>query len=252
MCSRSGVVGYLVSPRASDWPALAVRSSSSRRYERRRSQETWWTFDPESRRHASDSSVFDNLAEGRWGPEATAYRPGPETGVQVVTYVRAGRLTRKGANGHVWTLHAGEFERTFAEPGDRDMEANPSRTHIAHVFRISLHGPQVPIDRRYARKRFAEADRKAMLVLVASGDGRSGSLSLGQDASIYSGLLYPGQHVTHELAAGRTAWLHVVSGSASVGELALMQGDGVRVASPTVSVTAREHTEVLMVEIEER
>ncbi len=231
---------------------MVVRSSSSRRYERRRSQQTWLTFDPETRKHASDSSVFDNLAESRWEPEATAFRPGPEAGVQVVTYLRAGRLTRKGANGHVWTLHAGEFERTFSEPGDRDMEANPSRTHIAHLFRISLHGPQNPVDRRYARKRFAEVDRKASLVLVASRDGRDGSLSLGQEASIYSGLLYPGQQVTQPLGAGRTAWLHVVSGALSVGELVLMQGDGVRLASPTISVTAREHTEILVVEVEAR
>jgi len=65
-----------------------------------------------------------------------------------------------------------------------------------------------------------------------------------------SALLGPGQHVVHELSPGRTAWLHLVQGEVMLGDVVLTTGDGVGVtAERAVSLTAREETELLLLDL---
>ena len=94
------------------------------------------------------------------------------------------------------------------------------------------------------------AQRRGGLCVVASSDARRGSLRIHQDALVFSALLDPGQHVVHELSQGRSAWLHLVQGEVALGDLILTTGDGAGVsAAPAVSFTAREPTEVLMLDV---
>ena len=63
-------------------------------------------------------------------------------------------------------------------------------------------------------------------------------------------MLDPGQHVVHELAQGRSAWLHLVQGEAALGDIVLTTGDGVGLtAERAVSLTAREETEILLLDL---
>ena len=79
---------------------------------------------------------------------------------------------------------------------------------------------------------------------------RRGSLRLHQDALLFSALLAPGQHVVHELASGRSAWLHVVSGELTIEDVVLGAGDGVGITDElAVSLTTREGSEILLVDL---
>jgi len=90
------------------------------------------------------------------------------------------------------------------------------------------------------------------LCVVASPDARSGSLRLRQDALLYSAMLDPGDHVVHELSQGRSTWLHLVEGEASFRDIVLSTGDGAGVtAEHAVSLTAREETEILLLDLGE-
>jgi redox-sensitive bicupin YhaK (pirin superfamily) len=80
-----------------------------------------------------------------------------------------------------------------------------------------------------------------------------GSLHLREDALIYSALLEPGQHVVHDLESGRAAWLHIVTGAVTLGDAVLRTGDGAGISEQRpVSFTAREDTEILLVDLPER
>ncbi len=80
-----------------------------------------------------------------------------------------------------------------------------------------------------------------------------GSLRIHQDALICSALLDSGQHVVHELSRRRCAWLHVVRGEVTLGDVVLTTGDGAGVtADRAVSLTAREETEILLVDLANR
>jgi redox-sensitive bicupin YhaK (pirin superfamily) len=80
--------------------------------------------------------------------------------------------------------------------------------------------------------------------------GAINRLRIKQDAFIYSSMLDPGHHLVHELLPGRSAWLHVLHGEAVMQEVVLFSGDGVGVTSePSVSITAKEDTEILLVDL---
>ena len=102
----------------------------------------------------------------------------------------------------------------------------------------------------HEQKRFSAADRRGALCVVASPDARRGSLRVHQDALLYSAMLSPGKHVVHELGQGRCAWLHLVEGEVTLGDVVLSTGDGAGVtAERAVSLTARVETEILLVDL---
>jgi quercetin 2,3-dioxygenase len=54
----------------------------------------------------------------------------------------------------------------------------------------------------------------------------------------------------HELRDGRSAWLHLVEGEVTLGDVVLSTGDGAGLtAERAVSLTAREETEILLVDL---
>jgi redox-sensitive bicupin YhaK (pirin superfamily) len=134
--------------------------------------------------------------------------------------------------------------------GIRCNETNASRSDWAHVFQIGLYPSQNGFEPGHEQKRFSVADRRGMLCVVASPDARSGSLRVHQDARMYSALLDPGQHLVHELSQGRSAWLHVVHGEVTQGEVVLSTGDGAGIVNErAVSITAQEQSEILLVDL---
>jgi redox-sensitive bicupin YhaK (pirin superfamily) len=67
-----------------------------------------------------------------------------------------------------------------------------------------------------------------------------------------SALLEPGQHLVHELSPGRIAWLHLVEGEVTLGDIILTTGDGAGVtAERAVSLTAQSEAEILLLDLGE-
>jgi quercetin 2,3-dioxygenase len=121
---------------------------------------------------------------------------------------------------------------------------------LTNFFRISLLPSEAGLGCAHQQKRFTAAQRNNLLRAVASPDGREGSLRIHQDAFVFSSRLDPGHHLVHELLPGRSAWLHVVFGEVKLNDVVLTQGDGVGVTiEPTVSLTAQENTEILLVDL---
>jgi redox-sensitive bicupin YhaK (pirin superfamily) len=166
--------------------------------------------------------------------------------------VREGALAYEDSNGRSVAIHAGEFQRMTPGRSIRCNETNASRTDWAHVFQIGFFPLQRVREPGHEQKRFSAAERRGLLCVVASPDARKGSLRVHLDARVYSALLDPGQHLIHELTPGRRAWLHVVDGEVTVAEGALTTGDGAAFTGElAVSITAREESEILLVDLAE-
>ncbi len=114
---------------------------------------------------------------------------------------------------------AGEFQHMRIGRELPRRETNASRTDWAHVFRISLRPADVELHCAHEQKRFTAAERRNMLCVVASADARKGSLRIHQDAIIYSSILDPGHHLVHKLLPGRSAWLHIICGEATLRDI---------------------------------
>jgi redox-sensitive bicupin YhaK (pirin superfamily) len=132
----------------------------------------------------------------------------------------------------------------------RHSETNASRTDWAQVFQIWLHSAEPGLESSREQKRFSVADRKRELCVVASLGVHRGPLRVHQDATIHSAILSPGQHLVHEIAAGRSVWLHVVQGEVTLANDVLTTGDGAGIHTErTVSLTARADSEILLLNL---
>lgn len=230
---------------------IVLRRDEARRHVRRDRREVWLTFDPKDGEHplALGFGALERLEEDLLPPGAgVPHRPYHDA--EVVTYVLDGAIAHEDSNGRACVIRAGEFHRMTTGRGIRHTETNASRDHWSHVFQIWLRPSEAGLEPSQEQKRFSAAERRGSLRVVASLDGRRGSLRLHQDVLIHSALLEPGQHVVHELAEGRSAWLHVVAGDAALADFVLSKGDGAGIsAERAVSLTAREQTEILLIDL---
>jgi redox-sensitive bicupin YhaK (pirin superfamily) len=230
---------------------ITVRRTGERHHDRRRKHEVWLTFDANDRNDplADGFGALQILDEDRLSPGAELSRR-PDRDAEIVIYVCGGALAYDDSTGRAGVIQAGEFRRTTAGRGRRQHETNASRSDWAHVFQIWLRPTQAAVGPGHEQKRFSTAERRGELCVVASPDGRRGSLRLNQDAVLYSAMLEPGRHVVHELAQKRSAWLHIVQGDAALGDVVLTTGDGVGItAERAVSLTARVQTEILLLDL---
>jgi redox-sensitive bicupin YhaK (pirin superfamily) len=230
---------------------ITLRKNTERRHIESRTQDSWHTFHDHERPGlpAEDFGPVTAFNEILLAPGAVSV-PFPREEAEVVTYTYKGALAQEDSTGSSGVVHGGEFQHMSSGRGILHKETNPSATDSAHVFRISLRPSQVGLDCVHQQKRFPAAQRHNLLCVVVSPDGRKGSLRIQQDALVYSSILDPGHHLMHELLPGRSVWLHLICGAATFHDNVLNQGDGAGVTSePSVSLTALENTEVLLVDL---
>ena len=124
-----------------------------------------------------------------------------------------------------------------AGSGVTHSEVNPSADRELHLLQIWLLPERVGITPSYEQKEFPAEERKGKLRLVASRDAREGSLTIHQDAELYTTTL-AGETVTHPFRPGRHGWLHVARGTAQVNGQPLAAGDGAAISDePAVTIS---------------
>ena len=230
---------------------ITVRRGQERHHGRSRKQKVWFTFNSQERTGplADGFGILEILGEYRLSPGEDVPRH-PRQDAEIVTYVRAGALGYEDSMGHSGVIRAGEFQRTTAGRGLRLRQTNASGTDWAHVFQIWLRPSEAELEPDHEQKRFSAAERRGVLCVVASPDARRDSLRIHQVVLMYSALLDPGQHVVHPLLPGHRAWLHLVEGEATLGNVILTTGDGAGIqAECAVSLTAREKAEILLLDL---
>lgn len=230
---------------------IEFRKSRDRHPGERSKQDVWSTFRPNDQPGVMPDAfgALRIVDEYRLRPGARVARRSRED-AEFVTYVREGALAYEDSTGRSGVLHAGEFQRVSVQHSIRHSEMNASRRDLAQVFQFGLRPSLAGLDLALEQKRFSVAQRRGELCVVASGDARRGSLRLRQDALVFSAILYAGQHVVHELAAGRSGWVHVVQGRVAFAGTTLSTGDGAGVTEErSISLTAREESEVLLLDL---
>lgn len=211
---------------------------------RSRFHDSWMSFDPDrlSDPFRRGFRALETLNEGRLSAEKIPVLH-PRSGVDILTYVQEGTWIRP-VEGH---LEAGEFERE-SDPGGRP--AGSHGTSAARVFQGCITAPALASCPALERRRFPRADREGILRLVVSPDGRENSLRVRQDVRLYSSILLRGQHLIHELARGRGAWLQVITGSVRLRDDVLGAGDGAALESePAMALTALDASEILLFDL---
>jgi len=153
--------------------------------------------------------------------------------MEIVSYVLAGALEHKDSMGNGSVIRPGDVQRMSAGTGVRHSEFNASATEPVHFLQIWILPDRNGHAPGYEQKHFAPAELDGKLRLIASPDGRDGSVTLHQDAQLYAARLDGDQGVTQPLAPGRCAYVHLARGALTLNGTPLQAGDGARIEQET-------------------
>lgn len=160
--------------------------------------------------------------------------------MEIISVVLSGALEHKDSMGNGSIIRAGDVQRMSAGTGVTHSEFNPSPDEEVHFLQIWFLPRARGLAPGYEQKTFADADRRGRWTLVASPDGRDGSLSLNQDVDMYVAALDGAASLNRHLAPGRKAWLHLARGKATLNGHPLQAGDGAAIAEEAIEVSGDE------------
>ena len=167
--------------------------------------------------------------------------------MEIITYILEGALEHRDSMGNGSVIRPGDVQRMTAGTGVSHSESNPSPDEPVHLLQIWILPQSTGLTPGYEEKRFATEEKQGKFRLVASVDGREGSVTVHQDVGLYAAVLDSGQQALHQLDVKRHAWLQVARGAVTINDVNLEQGDGAAISGEeNVTVIGREAAEVLL------
>lgn len=135
--------------------------------------------------------------------------------------------------------------------GVRHSEYNASDRDDVHLLQIWIQPAAKGLEPGYQKGVFDDGAKRDRLRLIASPEGRDGSLPIHQDALLFASVISPDTSLSHPLAAGRGAWVQVVAGALSLNGVTLSAGDGAAVEDEAVLTlaTGMNGAEVLLFDL---
>ncbi|HXS69537.1 MAG TPA: pirin family protein [Candidatus Polarisedimenticolia bacterium] len=200
-------------------------------------------YDPEWMGYRSLRVINDDLVMPGEG-----FGTHPHRDMEIITYVLSGQLEHKDSMGNGRIIKPGELQYMAAGTGVQHSEFNPSNEEAVHFLQIWIQPDRKGTKPNYAEKSLKEV-REGALKLVTSKTGRDGSIAINQDADLYLGKLGEGNRVTHTLAPGRHAWVHVAEGEVSLDGKKLSGGDAAAIEEGTVELSATKPSQVLLFDL---
>lgn len=170
--------------------------------------------------------------------------------MEIVTWVLSGSLEHRDSLGNGGVIRPGDAQRMRAGHGISHSEHNASNTEPVHLLQIWIEPDAYGLEPGYEQVAFAPASLHGQLRLIASNDGRDGSVTIHQDAAIYAGRLAPGEHAGLTLAPGRRAWLHVATGRIRLKDYPLQAGDAALISvESAIDIEALDASEILLFDL---
>ena len=203
---------------------------------------------------------FGNLRvinEDRIAP-GTGFGTHAHRDMEIVSYVLSGELAHKDSMGNgqpnaavSGVIRPGDVQRMSAGTGVRHSEFNHAADATTHFLQIWIEPSERGIPPGYEQRHFDAASKRGRLRLIASPDGRDGSVTIHADASIYSGLFDGAEQVAQPLDPKRRTYVHVVRGQADVNGQRLTAGDAARIErEPTLSIASARDAEILVFDLQ--
>jgi quercetin 2,3-dioxygenase len=186
----------------------------------------------------------DRIAAGAGFPEH------PHRDMEIITYVLEGGLAHRDSMGNGSVIRPGDGQYMSAGTGVTHSEFNASKSEPAHLLQIWMLPEKKGLKPVYGQKNFAESEKRGKLRLVASPDGRDGSVTIRQDNELYATVLGKGESARHELKPDRHAYVQVARGSVKLNGKELQEGDGATISEEKgIELTGVKDTEVLLFDL---
>ena len=202
-------------------------------------------FDPEHVQFRTLRVMNDDRVAGGGG-----FPMHPHRDMEIVTYVLEGALEHRDSMGNGSVIKPGDIQYMSAGTGVTHSEFNASKTNPVHLYQIWMMPEKRGLKPAYDQKNFTEAEKRGKLRLIASPDGREGSVKIRQDNELYATVLSEGDSVKHALKPDRHAYVQVARGSVELNGKPLDTGDGAAIsAEKAVELTGVQDAEVLLFDL---
>jgi quercetin 2,3-dioxygenase len=156
--------------------------------------------------------------------------------MEIITYVIDGELSHRDSMGNGETVRPHEVQRMTAGTGVLHSEYS-SPTDRTHLLQIWILPEKERLTPSYEQKKFPANEKRGTLKLVASRGGDDGSVHINQDVKLYASMLSKDDTVTHEIDAGRHAWVQLIRGTIDLNGQTLNAGDGAAISDETALKT---------------
>jgi redox-sensitive bicupin YhaK (pirin superfamily) len=174
----------------------------------------------------------------------------PHDNMEIISYVVEGALEHKDSMGTGSVIRPNDVQRMSAGTGVTHSEFNPQKDAPVRFLQIWIVPNEKGVKPSYEQKTYTPEEKTNRLRLVASPDGADGSVSIHQDARIYSTILEPGAEIVKQIEAGRHAWVQVVKGKLTLNGHLLETGDGAAIENPIRMVFAGvDRAEILIFDL---
>ena len=170
--------------------------------------------------------------------------------MEIITYILEGALKHEDSMGTGSVIRPGDVQRMSAGTGVKHSEQNASDSNPVHLLQIWILPHTIELEPSYEQKAFSDDERRGQLRLIASEDGRDGSVKVHQDVSLFASILDAEQQVERSMDQQRYAWIQVARGAITVNGEKADQGDGVTVAGESsLTIGAQEPAEILLFDL---
>ncbi len=231
-------------------PMMNIRKANERGHANHGWLDSYHTFsfadyhDPQWMGFRSLRVINDDLVSPGMG-----FGTHPHRDMEIITYILSGQLEHKDSMGNGRVIKTGDVQYMAAGTGVRHSEFNPSSEESVRLLQIWIQPDAKGVAPRYAEKSYANVAPGA-LHLVTSKSGRDGSIAIHQDADLWLAKLNAGQKVSHKLASGREAWVHVAEGEVTLNGKTLVGGDAAAVSEETaIELSATKPSQVLLFDL---
>ncbi len=170
--------------------------------------------------------------------------------MEIISYVLSGELAHKDSMGNIKGIPPGDVQRMSAGTGVQHSEFNHADGQTTHFLQIWIEPNVGGIPPSYEQKTFPDGQKRGALRLVASPDGRDGSVTIHADACLYAGLIDAQETVEQPLDPARKTYVHLVRGTLQVNGQALSAGDAAMMeGESSLSLTEGRDSKVLVFDL---
>ena len=170
--------------------------------------------------------------------------------MEIISYVLDGALEHRDSLGTGSVIRPGEVQRMSAGSGIRHSEFNPSEKEAVHFLQIWIVPERQGLPPGYQQIAFDQGEALDRLRLIGDRNGSPGAITIHQDARVYAALFGAGGADTHDLTAGRGAWVQVARGIVDLNGIELREGDGAAIEDePAVRLRSETAAEILLFDL---